>query len=84
VANQELESMEGSALFKVEEKPTNSNSVRRAGKVGAPATQDSFPHYGKKEERKTRKPLDDGDDLDYLEPYKGITWDDLALRRERW
>jgi hypothetical protein len=37
---------------------------------------------GKKRE-KGGKPLDDGDNLEYLEPYKGTARDELVLRREQ-
>jgi hypothetical protein len=40
--NQGLDIVEGSALSETEEEPTHSFSVRKAGKVGVPATQDSF------------------------------------------
>jgi hypothetical protein len=39
-----------------EEKPTSSISIRRAGKVGAPGTWDSFsPPLGKKREKNEKK-----------------------------
>jgi hypothetical protein len=53
-ANQELESMEGSAPSKVEEKPS-SISIRRARKVGAPATWDSVFPLLEKKNRNMRK-----------------------------
>jgi hypothetical protein len=43
VENQELDIVEGSAPFEMEEEPTSSFSIRRAGNVGAPATMDRFP-----------------------------------------
>jgi hypothetical protein len=47
--------MAGLAPSEAEEKPTSSISVRRAGKVGAPATLDSFssPLEKKRENGKT-------------------------------
>jgi hypothetical protein len=64
-ANQELKSIEGLAPSETEEKPTSSIIVRRDGKVGAPATWDSFSHRWKKNKREKRgNPLDDGDNLD--------------------
>jgi hypothetical protein len=51
--NQELDLVEGSSPSEAEEKPTRSIGVRRAGKVGAPATRDSFslPLEKKREKR---------------------------------
>jgi hypothetical protein len=53
----------GQPILKRKKKPTSSISVRRARKMGAPTTQDSFPHHWKKRE-KQGKALDDGDNLD--------------------
>jgi hypothetical protein len=49
--NQELDLVEGSTPSEAEEKPTSSISIRRARKVGAPATRDSFSPLLEKREK---------------------------------
>jgi hypothetical protein len=60
--NQELGIVEGSAPSKQKDKPTSCVSIRRAGYVGASATPKVMAHRGK--EKKRRKPLDDGENLE--------------------
>jgi hypothetical protein len=52
--NQRLNILEGSAPSKMEEKPTSSINVRRAGYVGASATPGIMAYHGKERaEKKT-------------------------------
>jgi hypothetical protein len=85
VANQELENMEGSAPSEAEEKHTSSISIRRAGKVGAPATRDSFFPPLEKKREKRGKPLDDGDgdNVDQLAPYQRAAWEQWLENEHR-
>jgi hypothetical protein len=62
--NQGLGIVEGSAPSKTEEKHTSSVSVRRARYVGALATPGDMAL--RRKEKKRRKPLDDGENLDKL------------------
>jgi hypothetical protein len=42
------------------------------------------PLLGEGREREKKRALDYGENLNLLEPFKGIARDELALRREQW